>query len=603
MEYRSTMKHVRFSVIFSLLLFFLFPKGVTANVSQVHLSWQNDPSTTMTIVWSTEKAKADIQPIVQYGKTSAYGSTASGSNANHGVIVHTVEIAGLQPDTRYYYRLSDHGGKWSGGMSFRTAPAAGQTAKGGIVVTVSGDKGPYSDAQAINQQITAQNAHLHLIVGDLAYTSKDDRYHEWLDQQQSYAQSAPLMPVWGNHDTTDNDPPYNVGQAHFALPKNATADERYYAYTVGNAHFIAVDSNTDSGTAPGTAQYKWLQNDLSAAAANPRINWIIVYFHHNIYSGEGKYSDTATPVRAHFQPFFDQFGVDLVLNGHNHYYARSMPVGYNAVVKRTDNNSNQPELYDFTPKDHGQIYVTTGGGGKPLYSCPSLPAFMIRCDAAYSFGRFTIDSSRLTFTALRSDGTVLDDGFTITKSILPPPSPITMAPLQPTGRGTKPRVESQFNPMDDAMAHEANPSKNYGHAPYVKVDRREQGGEMEAYFRFNITGIFGPIKKAIFQITTADIPFADSDSTGLPYLLSDTTWNEDTVNWITRPAYNPSPVPNNKITTIGKSKTATFDLTNAISKNGQYSFALRSDSTDGVVYVAKESNEKKPVLIITWEKE
>jgi hypothetical protein len=189
---------------------------------------------------------------------------------------------------------------------------------------------------------------------------------------------------------------------------------------------------------------------------------------------------------------------------------------------------------------------------------------------------------------------VLDDGFSITK--LAALSVAETAPVMEL------LITSQFDPVDDAMVHEASPMKNDGHAAHLQVDDREQGGQMEAYFKFNVTGISGPIKKAILQITTADIPFADSDSTGLPHLVSDTTWSEDTVNWMTRPTVHPSPLPNNKATKIDKNKTVTFDLTSAISRNGRYSFALRSGSTDGVVYRAKESGEKKPSLVITWER-
>jgi phosphodiesterase/alkaline phosphatase D-like protein len=222
---KTTPLMMRFVRVLLLPISFLLSSPAYARVSQVHLSWQNDPATTMTIIWSTEKNQSP--PTVQYGTAPLYTNTASGSDSKHGVILHTVELSGLKPDTLYHYRLSDDDAAWSKGMTFRTAPALGQTTKGGFIVTVSGDKGPYSDAQAVNQQITAQNAHLHLIVGDLVYSPKDDRYHEWLDQQQIYAQFAPLMPTWGNHDTTENDPPYETGQGHFALPTHATPDERY----------------------------------------------------------------------------------------------------------------------------------------------------------------------------------------------------------------------------------------------------------------------------------------------------------------------------------------------------------------------------------------
>jgi len=161
----------------------------------------------------------------------------------------------------------------------------------------------------------------------------------------------------------------------------------------------------------------------------------------------------------------------------------------------------------------------------------------------------------------------------------------------------------QFHPMDDAMVHEAYPTKNSGHAAYVEVDRREEGGEQEAYLKFNVTGVSGLIKEAKLYMTAADIPFADSDESGLPYLVSDTTWSETSINWITRPPPHSTPIPSNKKMVVEKNQTVVFDLTSAISKDGLYSFAIRSGSTNGVAYNTKESQEKKPVLVITWEKQ
>jgi ABC-type uncharacterized transport system YnjBCD substrate-binding protein len=96
-----------------------------------------------------------------------------------------------------------------------------------LVFTAVGDKGTTTNSININSRITAQSADLHLLAGDLAYAGTYSTYRTWMDQQSVYAAYAPMMPAWGNHDTELNDPPYSVGQAYFALPTTATADERY----------------------------------------------------------------------------------------------------------------------------------------------------------------------------------------------------------------------------------------------------------------------------------------------------------------------------------------------------------------------------------------
>ncbi|WKZ15720.1 MAG: fibronectin type III domain-containing protein [Candidatus Jettenia caeni] len=395
---------------FSILM---FSSQAYAAVSQVHLSWQHDPASSMTVMWSSDTSHSP--PMVEYGETTLYGSMTAGVDTVHGEPIHTVELTGLTPDTLYHYRVSDDGGLWSQDYTFRTAPAPGTSGTGGLVFTVVGDKNTEPNSILINAALSAQNAGLHLIAGDLAYTSSDSSYHTWIEQQSVYATSAALMPAWGNHDTTGNDPPYSFAQAHFSMPTNGTLTERYYSYNAGNAHFLTIDSNTDSSTNPDSVQYAFIDSDLAAAASDPNIQWIIVCFHRNVYSGGGSHSDS-TSLRANLQPLFDKYNVDLVFQGHNHNYARTKPLAYNALIKDNSNNFG-PEAYNFSTAGHGQIYLVVGGGGAGLHPCSTtLPDWVIRCDSEYSFAHVIIDNDILTFQALRSDGTVLDDGFTITKS-------------------------------------------------------------------------------------------------------------------------------------------------------------------------------------------
>ena len=78
----------------------------------VHLSWMNDPTTTMTMTWRTTESTSSI---VQYGLDSSYGNEESGANS----IYHSVEVTGLTPETTYHYRVGD-GTTWSGDYTFKT---------------------------------------------------------------------------------------------------------------------------------------------------------------------------------------------------------------------------------------------------------------------------------------------------------------------------------------------------------------------------------------------------------------------------------------------------------------------------------------------------
>lgn len=85
-------------------------------------------------------------------------------------------------------------------------------------------------------------------------------------------------------------------------------------------------------------QTEWLKADL-AATNQP---WIIVALHHGPYGGNQN-----DALLDKWVPLFDEFGVDLVLQGHNHEYSRSYPLKGNQIVKDGD----------------GTVYVVTNAAG------------------------------------------------------------------------------------------------------------------------------------------------------------------------------------------------------------------------------------------------
>ncbi len=101
----------------------MFSSQTYAAVSQVHLSWQHDPASSMTVMWSSDNSHSP--PMVEYGETTMYGSMTAGVDTVHGEPIHTVELTGLTPDTLYHYRVSDDGGLWSQDYTFRTTPTPG----------------------------------------------------------------------------------------------------------------------------------------------------------------------------------------------------------------------------------------------------------------------------------------------------------------------------------------------------------------------------------------------------------------------------------------------------------------------------------------------
>jgi hypothetical protein len=67
-------------------------------------------------------------------------------------------------------------------------------------------------------------------------------------------------------------------------------------------------------------------------------------------------------VRKYWSPLFDQYAVDLVINGHNHIYERTDPIKAGAPT------TSAPIGATVRSATEGTTYVACGGAGKGLYS-------------------------------------------------------------------------------------------------------------------------------------------------------------------------------------------------------------------------------------------
>ncbi len=94
-------------------------------------------------------------------------------------------------------------------------------------------------------------------------------------------------------------------------------------------------------------QAEWLREILTN---NPN-KWTIVTYHHPLYPISRSRSDSKR--RELLKPIFDEFHVDLALQGHDHGYARGRAIDEHNLVSGTNN-------LDQT----GTVYVVSVGGGK-----------------------------------------------------------------------------------------------------------------------------------------------------------------------------------------------------------------------------------------------
>src|SRR5688572_12320701 len=78
----------------------------------IYLTWQHDPTSTMTVQWITDASQKDNTLFYQI-PCARYWQQASGSHQpmpqSHPYLIHRIELVNLQPDTYYTFRFSNEG--------------------------------------------------------------------------------------------------------------------------------------------------------------------------------------------------------------------------------------------------------------------------------------------------------------------------------------------------------------------------------------------------------------------------------------------------------------------------------------------------------------
>lgn len=421
--------------------------------SSIVIKWRTDAADTGTVHLSATMGGADIV------KTETTATTE-----------HEVRVTGLQPDTKYFYYVTTGGSMLAGGNNFHyfsTNPVPGTV--GPVRIWAIGDfgkgnSGQYDVRNAYTNFTGSRGTDVWIWLGDNAYDDGTDQ--EYQDKVFNiYDTIFRYMPFWpcpGNHDYNTispaqaTQPPLTHTGPYFdivTVPTAAeaggfpTGHELFYSYDYGNVHMISLNSELGSainqshdwtgaypfGSFNGSPMVDWLHNDLQR---NDK-PWVIVYFHQPPYSKGSHDSDDFYEVymkamRENFVPIFDQYGVDMVINGHSHVYERSYP-----LFRHTGNSGDfdpntmalsmgsgyesQGEAYvklQTGPKaNKGTIYAVVGCSASkdsdPDLDHPAM-AYSAGGDSITGSMVIDVDSNRLDARFITSTGNVVDH-FTILK--------------------------------------------------------------------------------------------------------------------------------------------------------------------------------------------
>jgi 3',5'-cyclic AMP phosphodiesterase CpdA len=238
---------------------------------------------------------------------------------------HSVTFEGLEPDTLYAYRVRGAEGAWSEWYQVRTAPVDGPISFIYVGDAQNGILSHWSRTIRAAFQ-TAPDARFILHAGDLVNrASRDFEWAEWFKAVGFIHGMIPAIPVAGNHEYDRIGLPEDatsrilsiLWRPQFTLPLEEIlhADLQETVYDVRytkDLHLFVLD--TQGGRLEEQAE--WLDAALTASDAR----WRIVSMHHPIFSS-GRGRDNADR-REILLPIFLKHNVDLVLQGHDHTYAR-----------------------------------------------------------------------------------------------------------------------------------------------------------------------------------------------------------------------------------------------------------------------------------------
>lgn len=366
----------------------------TALPDRVVLTLADDPARTIDVSWRTDVSVTEAAveyalatPGPKFVESTSTLSAETVPFGGEGQVVHRhhAQIRDLEPGTAYVYRVGS-GTSWSEWFQFRTASA--EVAPFRFVY--------FGDAQnrirdhwsrvVRSAALDAPDAGFMMHAGDLVNVGERDReWGQWFAAGSWLNATLPQIATPGNHE-------YRKGKLtshwrpQFAFPENGPAglEETAYWLDYQGVRFVSLNSLEDV-----EAQVKWLPGVLSAG--DPQ--WTIVFLHYPLFSAaKGRDNDK---LRAALKPIFDEHGVDLVLQGHDHAYLRTgleTPLNLEDGAQALSGNTvyvvsvSGPKMYTAMPRD----FAPSSAGGMQLYQV------------------IDVDGDELRFRAHRADGPVHD---------------------------------------------------------------------------------------------------------------------------------------------------------------------------------------------------
>lgn len=383
-----------------------------APATEQRISWMSNPLSTADkaivryILKSEYEAYNDPEnSYAGYTEYKRYGTsyltemnTSGNIDTNYAVRLNSVTISGLKPDTEYVYMVGD-GTVWSEPKTF-TTQRAGAATDFFIIGDVQSEDA--TDVNNIKSALvsTGISFDFGLQTGDLVDNGGNFKY--WDAVANTFSSdilgSTDIIHALGNHEYYGD--LAGINSAHYFSLPGEWDNEAPIAYSVEYGNVYVAVINYVGMTAYAKA-CEWLVADAAQSTAN----WKILTMHQPPYFTNP--GGATTGLQELISETADAAGIDFVLSGHDHSYARTEPLTAGEV-----------------DAENGTVYIICGSTGEKSYDIIKNPehhyAFTHETYEAVYMTVSTTDTTLTinTYDCKRADGSSeLIDTYTATKEI------------------------------------------------------------------------------------------------------------------------------------------------------------------------------------------
>jgi hypothetical protein len=343
--------------------------GVGPDETQRNLAWYSTTDT-------AQVAQVALASGVVDGE---FPSTATSFSAKGGLTTSNeynrfATVTGLKENTAYVYRVGSEG-NWSATSTFRTQDFEGDfdflffgDPQLGSSGNLAGDTAGWVDTLGVATS-TYPDAELLFSAGDQVESASSEPQYEAFLSPETLRQ-IPFVATNGNHDVGSK-----AYEQHFNTPNtDRTAGAGSATGSGGDYWFIHKDvlfMNINSNSRDYASHIKWMTDVVAAHGAEAK--WSMLAFHHSIYSPAVHATDTDIVDRRNNLPTaISNLGIDVVLQGHDHAYARSYLI----------RNGEKADAAEAAGADSvvagpgGVLYVTANSAsGSKYYNLQNKPEF------------------------------------------------------------------------------------------------------------------------------------------------------------------------------------------------------------------------------------